>query len=129
METIIGLLVVLLPLIFKVIEKRLQASGKEAQAKSVRELSEVFTFDEEDDGAEEIAEAAPFVPSEQMQPKPAVCDVPVKPKNVGVKPSVKAQRPTVKTNRPAVPVEEAADTDKIDPKKLVIYSEIMKTKF
>lgn len=151
METIIGLLVVLLPLIFKVIEKKLQASGKEAQAKQVRELSEVFTLDDEDDKAEEICEVAPFVPAEQLLPEPAVTELPakpaeasfldyldrpsgqgrttLKPKNVGVKPSVKAQKPTVKTKRPAVHVDEAAKADKIDPKKLVIYSEIMKTKF
>ena len=131
METIIGLLFIILPLVFKLIEKKLQTSGKSEQAGKIRELAELF---EESDESEELEESA-F----ETDPAPAaepVTVVPYKPELV----KVKAPEP-VKTfvegqkavRRKAEPVlMEETDTkkkEKIDPKKLVIYSEIMKPKF
>ena len=48
METIIGLLFLLLPVIFKLIGKRLEKSGNLDQAKKMREIYEAFGGDTEE---------------------------------------------------------------------------------
>ena len=47
METILGLLLVLLPLVFKLVEKKLKASGKVETAEKVHEWAEMFGKDED----------------------------------------------------------------------------------
>ena len=51
METILGLLLILLPAIFKLVEKKLKASGKTEAAETIHEWSELFGK-EEDENAE-----------------------------------------------------------------------------
>lgn len=131
METIIGLLFIILPLVFKLIEKKLQASGKAEQAGKIRELADLF---EESNESEQLEESAFETDSEPVAAP--VTEVPYKPEPV----KVKAPEP-VKTfvegqkavRRKAEPVLlEETDTkkkEKIDPKKLVIYSELMKPKY
>ena len=120
METIIGLLFILLPIIFKLIEKRLQNSGKAEQAGKVREFAELF---QDKETAEPMT--APVV-------KLPVKNEPVK--VVAPKPQktfVEGQRMTRIKKAPAILMEEPEikKKEKIDPKKLVIYSEIMKPKY
>lgn len=138
METIIGLLFILLPVIFKFIEKRLQDSGNTVQAGKVREFAELFENQEdealEDDGSEE--ESLPMVEF-PAGPKP-VAPAPILPKPelegtrmerrnpAKVKASVHG--PSKKT-APILMEEPKKKKEKIDPKKLVIYSEIMKPKY
>ena len=113
METIIGLLFILLPVIFKLIGKRLEASGNQDKARKVREIAQVLVGDEEQT-SEEISD----VPR-QIEPVP-IPDVPA--------PAVEG-KPSA-TRKPMLVEEEAKQKgEKIDPKKLVIYSEIMKPKF
>ena len=134
METIIGLLFILLPVIFKLIEKRRQNSGKAEQAGKVREFAELFQdkeassdFDGDESAFEESAApmAAPVVelpvkkePVKVMAPKPQTT-------------FVEGQRMTRIKKAPAILMEEPEikKKEKIDPKKLVIYSEIMKPKY
>jgi hypothetical protein len=120
METIIGLLFILLPIIFKLIEKRLQNSGKAEQAGKVREFAELF---QDKETAEPMT--APVVelpvknePVKVVAPKPQ-------------KTFVEGQRMTRIKKAPAILMEEPEikKKEKIDPKKLVIYSEIMKPKY
>jgi hypothetical protein len=120
METIIGLLFILLPIIFKLIEKRLQNSGKTEQAGKVREFAELF---QDKETAEPMT--APVVelpvknePVKVVAPKPQ-------------KTFVEGQRMTRIKKAPAILMEEPEikKKEKIDPKKLVIYSEIMKPKY
>ena len=120
METIIGLLFILLPIIFKLIEKRLQNSGKTEQAGKVREFAELFQN------------------KETAEPMTApVVELPVKNEPVKVvapkpqKTFVEGQRMTRIKKAPAILMEEPEikKKEKIDPKKLVIYSEIMKPKY
>ena len=120
METIIGLLFILLPVIFKLIEKRLQNSGKVEQAGKVREFAELF---QEEEPAEPVETPVVGLPEKE---KPV--------KVVAAKPRetfVEGQRMTGKKKAPAILVEEPEmkKKEKIDPKKLVIYSEIMKPKY
>ena len=112
METILGLLLILLPAIFKLVEKKLKASGNTEAAEQIHDWSELFG--EKKEHWKEEEDDVPV--SEPVRPEP------VQPKPVKVK--------TRKTSsKPMLVEDEPKKKEKIDPKKLVIYSEIMKPKF
>ena len=111
METILGLLIVILPLVFKLVEKRLQASGRQQDAETVQEWIEMFSTEEEQE------EKAPEAVKIQL--------VEEAPKAVKPKPVVQQKKPV----KQILVEEEPKKKEKIDPKKLVIYSEIMKPKY
>ena len=138
METIIGLLVILLPVIFKLIGKRLEQSGHTAAAGKMRDISEIFgeTEGEDDqmhDGGTEV-EFPVFEKPVYEEPSPEKYTV-----SENVTRQVQFRQPEVR--KPEVrkvevrkaPIlieeEEKKKAEKIDPKKLVIYSEIMKPKY
>lgn len=140
METIIGLLFVLLPIIFKVIGKRLENAGKQEQAGKIREFSKKYLESESDDEAmEDIRQwfnAEPAtVEGESVSESAAepVVEGPVVPASRMTEEAV----PVLKTQRKGkrktpILLEEETEKkrkEKIDPKKLVIYSEIMKPKY
>lgn len=141
METILGLLLLLLPAIFKLIEKKLQTSGKEEQAKKVRDFTDIFKEDEssssyegDESAFEESAEpmAAPAV--ERPQNNEPVPLKRVESETVGKTVSffnVEGQKVIRKKKAPVILLEEPQikKKEKIDPKKMVIYSEIMKPKY
>lgn len=141
METILGLLLLLLPAIFKLIEKKLQTSGKEEQAKKVRDFTDIFKEDEssssyegDESAFEESAEpmAAPAV--ERLQNNEPVPLKRVESETVGKTVSffnVEGQKVIRKKKAPVILLEEPQikKKEKIDPKKMVIYSEIMKPKY
>jgi hypothetical protein len=132
METIIGLLFILLPVIFKLIGKRFEQSGNQDKARKVREIAQALDgedspmhdwkyFGEEILGTGDKKQAS-MVEAEQ----PRLIEV--------VSAQVMAE--PIKEGKPAfvrkpmlVEEEEKHKGEKIDPKKLVIYSEIMKPKF
>lgn len=118
METLLGLLLILLPAIFKLVEKKLKASGKTEAADQVHEWSEIFGEKKEE--WEDDKDDAPAVPAARQPVMPA----PVVPKP---KPSRMKAKKT--TSKPTLVEEEPKKKEKIDTKKLVIYSEIMKPKF
>ncbi len=150
METIIGLLFILLPLIFKLIGRKFEQSGQTDRAGKMRELAKAL-------GSDEDSEDNPFKGFFEGQSEPEVVFdddgqiVEVKPvasrpdpepvkTNVGTSDYLEAvQRMTKQKVSPFRPVrkqnllqeEETSRKkgEKIDPKKLVIYSEIMKPKF
>lgn len=129
METIIGLLFILLPLIFKLIGKRLEQSGSQDAARKIREIAqaldgedspvhdwkyfgqEVLGMGTEDTEAEEEAPvqsaapvSAPIVPVHETEGKPAV------------------------VRKSLLKEDEEKKREKIDLKKMIIYSEIMSPK-
>lgn len=110
METVLGLLLVLLPLIFKAVEKKLKASGKPVKKSGSAGLPE-----EDFEPVREIS-GLPEIAAVQEEPATAVA-APVAPT---VSPAVS---PTVS------PTVSPAPEKKLDPKKLVVYSEIMKPKY
>ena len=114
METIIGLLVILLPVIFKSIEKKLEKTGNYEQAK--RDESPVY---------EPVSE-----PVLKPEPEPVMPVMPVmdKPKVQKVQPVQKVQKPSKKKDQPMVE-KDTVKKEKIDARKMVVYSEIMKRKF
>ena len=143
METIIGLLFILLPVILKLVGKRLEQSGQPEKAKKLQDLLDTVydgkdddkLKDEQDDGPEveydDDGQIVSVHPKMVWKPEPIVPVVEKK-----VEPAAQIHLWEVKEGIPATKkkpmlVEEAPKKkrEKIDPKKLVVYSEIMKPKF
>ncbi len=118
METIIGLLIFLVPVIFKLIGKRLEQAG-EMQSPVVDDTEPIENWEE---SLREYLETPSVV--KPLTPEPMVKDsveAPVAPKKPGkTKPVRKA---------PILVEEEKKQKEKIDVKKLIVYSEIMKPKY
>ena len=134
METILGLLLVLLPLIFKLVEKKLKSSGNTKAADKVHEWAEVFgqkeddldDKEDDDDDDDDVPATVTVIPVDQpAQEAPSVV-APVQPVPVR---SAAARVAAKKPSKPMFEEEETKKKEKIDPKKLVVYSEIMKPKF
>lgn len=133
METIITLLFILLPVIFKLIEKKLKDSSKAQQADAVREIADLFKEEEEPVKEEERVDDV----RQPVKPASVVVLPPVAPKQeyksyqTVAQQRVEVKNKTVsKASSPKKSVAEKKDKKiKIDPKNLVIYSEIMKPKY
>ena len=114
-DSIIGLLFVLLPAILGLVGKKLEKAGKDG--KKTPSVPEVFPAVKpdavEDEGQRSVVK--------KTKPKPA--PVPV--------PQTAPVRPVQKKSKAPYDVQEdkPRNREKIDPKKLVIYSELMKPKF
>lgn len=126
METVIGLLIVLVPLIFQLIGKSLEKAGKTSSADKMKKVAELF-------GGEETEEPAPVAsvpPVPPVQPVPPV--PPVQPVRKTQRPPAPAPVTAKRRTAPMAPVldeKQPSSHEKIDPKKLVVYSEIMKPKY
>lgn len=122
METIIGLLFILLPVIFKLIGKKLETAGHQDAAGKLRKLAETLGSEDDshqDDDPDDEMDDKVFIP--RTAPAPIVTAQPeVKPV---AKPSVTVRKQVILNEEPKKRKE------KIDPRKLVIYSEIMKPKY
>ena len=130
METIIGLLFILLPIIFKLIEKKLQQSGTAAQQETVRQIKDLFEM-EENDLTDEIEDDVEPEIGDYVEPEPKFEVNPVIEFLEKVEPQVvKPAAPAQKKRTAPILMEEKDNKkkEKIDPKKLVLYSEIMKPK-
>ena len=139
METIIGLLFIILPFIFKLIGKNLEQAGQTDKARKIREISEamgndtVHAPDDEDEDEVLVKWLAPMLEAEQEpQPEP-VMQQPVTPVYVpaegqtAIKKTKQKSKPQAR--KPILVEETERKREKIDPKKLVVYSEIMKPKY
>ena len=140
METVILLLFALLPVIFKLIGKKFEQAGNPDAAERMRKIAQVLGASDEkekepdvyydDDGqitevAEPATTSAP-APTTFVVPLPVSRPEPVVTENV-VRQTVSKPRPVKKPIlEEEVPQKKG---EKIDPKKLVIYSEIMKPKY
>ena len=116
METIIGVLVAVFILIFKVIEKKMSDSAQ-PQSKpqpAQRTLEEIFPIFEL---VEQEEEQEAYSVTEEMPEEAA--------------PSVKVAEPFYEPAAPKIEVKEETpkEKEKIDPKKLVVYSEILNRKY
>ena len=116
MEEIIGLLVVLAVGIFKAVNKKFEDAGKQPQKPS----QSFGPFGSLDPFAEDKEVQEPVVPRPKPvtpKPQPMTFDL------EDVQRQTKARKPIL------IEEEETSPKEKIDPKKLVLYSEIMKPKF
>ena len=96
MDTIFTLLIILLPIVFKLIGKKLENAGTQPQVT---------------DSQQEPPVQARVVPQE------------------GRPQTRKTAKPAVQPKKPVLQEEEKKRTEKIDKKKLIVYSEIMKPKY
>ena len=138
-DIIITVLALALGLGFKVIEKKLKSAGKPAKAGRFKELADLFG----EDGSEvfppvipsedtEEFPMAPVAPDDEQSgqvivPRPVVVE-PVAPVPV-VAPVEEAPRSVKPVNAPILQEEEPEQKERIDQKKLIVYSEIMKPKY
>lgn len=129
METLLGLLFILLPFILKLIGKKLEKAGQPEAAAKMREI--VNTVDpEEEDTFEDLRKWLQPEPTVVEQPEELAAPV-VKPLSPVVEEIVVRQvtTPVMPAKKPILEEEPEKERDKIDPKKLVVYSEIMKPKY
>ena len=138
-DIIITVLALALGLGFKVIEKKLKSAGKPAKAGRFKELADLFGEDGSEvfppvipsEDTEELP-MAPVAPDDEQSgqvivPRPVVVE-PVAPVPV-VAPVEEAPRSVEPVNTPILQEEEPEPKERIDPKKLIVYSEIMKPKY
>ena len=131
METIFGLLFILLPVVFKLIGKRMEQAGKIQQHPDLSEEQEPVEDWQETlrKYLEQQTAVEPLTP-EPLTPEPMVKD------SVEARETPKkAQKPKKVTKKTPILVEEEKKPkekkpkEKIDVKKLIVYSEIMKPKY
>ncbi|MBR5299354.1 MAG: hypothetical protein IKU36_03765 [Bacteroidales bacterium] len=143
METIIGLLFILLPVILKLVGKKLEQSNQPEKAKKLQDfIDTIYEGSDKEDNMEvrtdnaleveydddgQIISVHPKMGWKPMQ-APSVRETKVSDPQIHMW-DVKEGVSSVK--KKPILVEEAPKKkrEKIDPKKLVIYSEIMKPKF
>ena len=115
METIIGLLIVILPLVFKLIGKKLEQAGQQPdlQGKPVEDWAEVLRRHVE---MQQTVQAPEEVSQEQVA-APSEPEIKTKAKKTG------------KKSKPVLLEEPQKKREKIDVKKMIVYSEIMKPKY
>ena len=115
METIFTLIIVLLPIIFKLIGKKLEQSGAQQnseQQEQIEDWAEVLKRHIEAQQVEvETVKPVQEAPVQKPQPK-----------------QTRKPKP-VKAAKPILQEEEPKKQEKIDTQKLIIYSEIMKPKY
>ena len=140
METVILLLFALLPVIFKLIGKKFEQAGNPDAAERMRRIAQVLgesdekekepEVDYDDDG--QITEVAEPATTSAPAPTPFVVPLPVsRPEPVVTENVVRQTAPKPRPVKKPILEEEVSQRkgEKIDPKKLVIYSEIMKPKY
>jgi hypothetical protein len=141
METIIGLLFIILPVIFKIIEKKLNDAGTPPKTGPSVDLSDLL--DEKDASVLEEPvlledyDDIVFAGREPDESKPTVIEIPEVPKQAPMEYAfnmrdVEGKRSINATRTPSPILQEEHNEkkkEKIDPKRLVIYSEIMKPKY
>ena len=130
METIIGILMILLPVVFKLIGKRLEQAGKNQPPVNVmEEESPVENWEQTLREYLEQQTVVDEVPSvvEPVVPEPMSVDSVEAP----VSPVASDRKKQKKTNKkaPILLEEEKKPKEKIDVKKLIVYSEIMTPKY
>ncbi len=147
LDILIAVLFIAIPAIFKAIGERLEKSGKTDKAGKFKKVAEAFADEEGestiegwilekmDKSEENPVEPVPVNPEPVVVPKPAVTQIDImdyidKPETV-VKKQLKRVPPKPTFRKPMMLIEDEPKKkgEKIDPKKLVIYSEIMKPKF
>lgn len=124
METIFTLIIVLLPVIFKLIGKKLEQSAPQPQEtdgqQPIEDWAEVLRRHIEAQQPQE--EARPAAPVQQQPVQQSVAEE-------GVPQTRRPDRTAPRRVKPILQEEEQRPKEKIDKKKLIMYSEIMKPKY
>lgn len=113
MEEIIGLLIIVATFIFKVVGKKLENAGQSAEA--------VLEAEQEPLPSPSVSEYTENVTRQVASAKPAAPNKPAAPQKYA------AQKPAAR--KPVLNESPARKKEKIDLKKMIIYSEIMSPKY
>ncbi len=130
METIIGLLFILLPIVFKLINRKFEQAGQTDKARQIKEIAEMFGAGESQDEPDELDEP---VIVEPVKPEPVEVKAPEVPQvhlwEAEATPVVR-KPDIVRRKKPILEEDDSQKKrEKIDPKKLIVYSEIMNRKY
>lgn len=130
METIIGLLFILLPIVFKLINRKFEQAGQTDKARQIKEIAEMFGAGESQDELDELDEP---VIVEPVKPEPVEVKAPEVPQvhlwKAEATPAVR-KPDIVRRKKPILEEDDSRKKkEKIDPKKLIVYSEIMNRKY
>lgn len=138
METIIGLLMILLPVVFKLIGKKLEQASKNQPSEVVMEESPIEDWEKtlkEYLGQQVVVDEKPFA-VEEVVPEPMAKDSVEAPAAyeahvapAALKPKKQKQQKKTIKKTPILLEEEKKPKEKVDLKKLIVYSEIMKPKY
>ena len=122
MEELIGILFLVVVFILKVIDRKFSnASGKSAPRVGQREAFPTVVLEETE---EEVKPVVYQRPEPKPEPKPVPRPKPVQ------KPELKpVTMSRLKAKQPVLEEDTKKTREKIDPKKLVVYSEIMNRKY
>lgn len=133
MEELTGILFVVAAIVLKVIEAKFKKAGKTTQPKV--QTHEVFTSEVDEQKADELPKwVREIVQPESVLPveeKPAIKAEPAQPATITFE---QARKPMKKallrpSGKPILQEEKKKTREKIDPKKLIVYSEIMNRKY
>lgn len=130
METIIGLLFILLPIVFKLINRKFEQAGQTDKARQIKEIAEMFGAGESQDELDELDEPVIIEP---VKPEPVEVKAPEVPQvhlwEAEATPVVR-KSDVVRRKKPILEEDDSRKKrEKIDPKKLIVYSEIMNRKY
>ena len=126
METIIGILFILLPVILKIIGKKFEQSGATDKARKIREIAQTFAEESPEIYEDEQDDKPAFI---IMEEKPVQQPAPAPEASFYSEGKSGVRKPIKKPVKTAEEPQQEKKKEKIDPKKLVLYSEIMKPKF
>ena len=129
MDGLITVLIIAAAIIFKVVGKNLKSAAGDEVFPHVPFEPEDLPSAEEDDSVE--VPGPQVVVRPQVVERPTVSEKPILEEAQRALP-VKPVRPEPSTKKAQTPIlveEEPQEKEKIDPKKLVVYSEIMKPKY
>lgn len=131
-DIIITVLALALGLGFKFIEKKLKSAGKETKAGRFKEFAEIFGAGESEVFPTVTSQKEPDFQEtdEEVSEMPVMVEPVMAPKPV-LSPAPKKETPKTLPSSDMIKLQEDKDKpkEKIDPKKLVVYSEIMKPKY
>ena len=124
MDTIFTLLIIILPIVLKLIGKKLEQAGRQpgepadVRQEPIEDWTEVLR--------RHLETQQQTFQQPENEPVQVVQPAPVKPSVVPVK---KQTKPVAKAPKPILKEETKKEGEKIDKKKLILYSEIMKPKY
>ncbi len=139
MESIIDIIVLILvgvvPAIMKAVSNKLEKSGKADKTDKIKRIAEAMQDDDKSVFDDPPVEPVALEPSPVVVVEPKVSELDITDYIGRTETEVKRQikrippKPAVKKKPILVENEPEKKVEKIDPKKLVIYSEIMKPKY
>ena len=134
MDELITIVIIAAAIIFKVVGKKLGSAGSDEVFPALPVDPDMMNIPDAESESEDVQE--PFFMPRPVYVEPAADEMVVEEveralpvKSDVQEPAVPVQPARVKIQTPILEEEQPEQKEKIDPKKLIIYSEIMKPKY